>query len=219
MTLDFETIRRGLQELRSLPIQQDDLCARFHRYTLNPPLSEEKVRAFEVGHRIALPADYRGFLIHVGNGGAGPSYGVFKLGETDDGWGHAPWRENDGFVGTLSAPFPHTEPWNETSRKPEYDETNEEESERCLSEFDERYFNPSNVNGAIPICHLGCALRLWLVVTGPEAGHIWCDDRADYAGLSPLQQGNAQRVSFIEWYCSWLADALRRHGIQPRKPW
>jgi hypothetical protein len=64
--------------------------------------------------------------------------------------------------------------------------------------------------GAIPICHLGCALRQWLVITGPEAGNVWCDDRADRGGLYPLQQGRLKRVSFLKWYRSWLNGALRK---------
>jgi hypothetical protein len=63
------------------------------------------------------------------------------------------------------------------------------------------------VNGAIPVCHIGCALRRWLVVTGPERGHIWCDDRADQRGLYPLRLHGADRVTFIDWYLDWLRDA------------
>src|SRR5262245_46434372 len=126
MKVELEAIRKGLQKLASVPIPEVDLCAKSHRYVLNPPLTEKEVRAFEAAHGIALPTDYRDFLINVGNGGAGPEYGIFKLGETDVGRGFAPWDEDDGFVGTLSAPFPHTGPWNDASGRPEHEEADEE---------------------------------------------------------------------------------------------
>jgi hypothetical protein len=162
---------------------------------------------FEKEHRITLPEDYRGFLIHVGNGGAGPAYGIFRLGEMDDGFDHAQWEENDGFVGVLSEPFPHTEDWNDLADKPDDDINDEDELERQMEAFEEKYFDTKYVNGAIPICHIGCALRRWLVLTGTERGHIWCDDRADQGGLYPLRLHNADRVTFIDWYLDWLRDA------------
>lgn len=63
-----------------------------HKYRVGPVLSEADLSAFEAAHGIVLPDDYRCFLKMVGNGGAGPYYGMFPL---DDG-------------GTdLSAPFPY----------------------------------------------------------------------------------------------------------------
>ena len=46
-----------------------------------------------------------------------------------------------------------------------------------------RYWVP--VDGAIPVCHEGCAVRDWLVVSGPEAGRVWHDATADMKGWSP----------------------------------
>lgn len=51
-----------------------------HRYRLGPPLSEEKLAGFESANRVRLPEDYRRFLAVVGNGGAGPYYGLEPLG-------------------------------------------------------------------------------------------------------------------------------------------
>jgi hypothetical protein len=174
------------------------------------------VREFEARHQIALPLEYRGFLVHVGNGGAGPAYGLFKLGEMDDGFEYAPWAEGDGFVGELSQPFPHTGPWNDLSEPPDYDESrgndskSEKEYDRQYEAWERVFWNPANVNGAFPICHLGCAFRQWLVVTGREAGNVWDDLRADQGGLKPVQQPGRKRVTFLQWYRSWLDEALRR---------
>jgi hypothetical protein len=41
--------------------------------------------------------------------------------------------------------------------------------ERQLDGFENRYWSASVMNGAIPKCHEGCALRIWLVVTGEQA--------------------------------------------------
>jgi hypothetical protein len=173
------------------------------------------VRDFEELHRVRLPPDYRDFLLSIGNGGAGPYYGVFKLGEMDDGFDYKAWRENDGFIGVLSEPFPHTNPWNDPSGMPEFDGSRagdrewEDEYWRAKDAWDNRYWNNANVHGAIPICHQGCAIRDWLIVTGPEAGHVWTDSRADLEGLFPTQQQDSRRVTFLQWYRSWLHDALR----------
>ncbi len=217
MEADFAAIREGLQRLRQATVPPKVFGSQAHGFHTHPPLSEAAVREFESRHRVRLPEEYRGFLTGVGNGGAGPAYGLFKLGEMDDGFGHKPWTENGGFVGVLSEPFPHTGPWNDLSGAPAYDESREEDPEwedgyqRQVEEWEERvYWNPSLVNGAIPICHTGCAYRQWLVVTGPEAGNVWDDDRADQGGLKPVQQAGRERVTFLLWYRTWLEEALRQ---------
>lgn len=181
----------------------------FHNH---PVLSQRVVRDFEELHRISLPAGYRDFLLQVGNGGAG---GVFKLGECDDGDGYRRWHENDGFVGTLTEPFPHTQAWNDLTGLPcndRDDPEGEAEFWRQWQVFEKRYLDPANVNGAIPICHEGCAHRDWLIVTGPERGNIWHDSRTTQDGLYPAQQSGSARLTFLQWYRSWLGldNAVRR---------
>ena len=209
MSPESQALLKDLEKLQTTDGVPDFFGSSMHKYILNPTVSEATVLEFEAKHAIQLPQDYRCFLMEVGNGGAGPHYGLFKLGETDSGWGHTSWAEGDGFVGDLSESFPHTEAWNDLTGEPDRERQNDETYERKLTVFEGRYFDSANVNGAIPICHLGCALRQWLIVTGPEAGNVWFDDRADQKGIYPLTGKTGERVTFYRWYRDWLDEALR----------
>lgn len=59
------------------------------------------------------------------------------------------------------------------------------------------------IDGAFPICHMGCAILIWLIVTGPEAGNVWMDDRSSDGGWMPL------RLTFLRWYERWIEKSLR----------
>jgi hypothetical protein len=176
-----------------------------HRYQLHPRVTEARLAAFEKKHDVGLPADYRAFLKEAGNGGAGPFYGVFKLGQMDRNFGFQSW-ENGRAVAALARPFPHRERWNlppeeiERIQKPEDD-----------AEILRVYWIA--MDGAFPICHEGCALRDWLVVTGPEAGHVWHDATADFSGWSPFSfdgrsSADGRRITFADWYLTWMERAL-----------
>jgi hypothetical protein len=214
--LNPSEILEKLAELKRLDSQHKIFGSDSHDYQLHPCLDEEAIESLEAKYSFYLPQDYRGFLVEVGNGGAGPYHGLFKLGEHDDGWGFCTWE--DGYLlGEPSIPFRHRENWNlpDTfwSEAPHYqDWKSEEESydayEAWDAKLDEVYWTPALMNGAIPICHLGCALRQWLVVTGPERGNIWQDDRVDWNGIYPLETKDGARVGFLRWYVSWLDKAI-----------
>jgi SMI1/KNR4 family protein SUKH-1 len=151
-----------------------------HGFKLNPPLNEADVAEFEASRGVRLPADYRRYITEIGNGGAGPYYGVFPLGYMDDGFDIASWDRPHSIVGDLAAEFPYREAWNDLTGTPEeLAQENEEEYERLMNAFEDRYFAPSVMNGAFPICHMGCALRVWLVVSGEQRGCLWRDGRAE----------------------------------------
>jgi len=209
MRREIEQLQSDLELVRRKTGISRVFGANSHHFRLNLPLTEARVTAFETMHGISLPQDYRLFLLLVGNGGAGPYYGLFRLGEMDDGFDFAPWEEGV-IVGKLAAPFPHRAAWNDLTGEPDdrLAEEDEEAHERLLNAFEDRYWDSASVNGAIPICHVGCALRQWLVVTGPEAGNVWFDRRADRGGLFPLVGSHGERVTFLRWYRDWLDEAL-----------
>lgn len=139
------------------------------------------------------------FLMEIGNGGTGPYYGGFPLGEYDE----SAWKENDGFVGVLSKPFPYTSDWNNKSNFPNqenYDDKKEFEKD-YLAVQDEYW---KAINGAIPICHQGWAIRNWLIISGPEVGKIWIDKLSDYGGLEKKD------LTSKDWYLKWLEDSLEK---------
>ena len=177
---DFRQIINDLQRVREAGVRV--FGSDSHGFEVNEVMSEKEVQRFEMKHGIRLPIDYRMFLLHVGRGGAGPAYGLFDLGEMDDGHEMKKWRANGSFVGRISEDFPGA---------------------RFL-----RKGSWTSLDGAIPICHLGCALRQWLVVSGKEAGSVWNDNRADEAGIEPWRFREQRRSTFYTWYRSWLDEAV-----------
>jgi len=214
--MELGKIAAAIDRLRTANPPPDVFGARHHRFVLNIPLPEPEVAAFEMAHRIRLPDEYRRFLVDVGNGGAGPYYGLFKLGERMDLRDLCSWTENDGVVGVPAEPFPHSGAWNDLSGAPTEDDEEDVSYDQLMEEFEDRYFSPHHMNGAIPIADLGCAHGHWLVVTGPEAGNVWCDHRSERSGIFPLTAEGRARVTFLEWYSDWLETALAKLGFGGR---
>jgi hypothetical protein len=209
VNLDPNYVRKSLRRLSAK--RPDVFGASAHGFEPQAVLQETHVRNFEREYGICLPAEYRHFITQVGNGGAGPYYGVFPLGEMDGLEATLQkWHENDGFVGVLSESFRLACNWNDLTGKPEDGllMTDEGQYWKEFEQFEKNYFSSSIVDGAIPICHEGCALRIWLVVSGPQAGYVWRDSRSEYGGLTPLQTADGAPATFSIWYKEWLENAL-----------
>jgi hypothetical protein len=225
--LDPAEVLEKLQLASELDIKRAAFGASTHKYKVNPPLSEAEIVTAEQKYSMQLPDDYRTFLREVGNGGAGPYYGLFKLGEEDDGHGHTTW-ERGGLIGDLEAPFPHREAWNlpdtfwaEGPWSREYATVEEQDAagEAWDAQLIDSYWATSVMNGAIPICHCGCARRQWLVLTGSERGNVWDDMRVDNAGVAPLIAEGGMHLDFAGWYLGWLDRILEAAPQGPKGMW
>jgi hypothetical protein len=216
MPFDKTTVHELLTKLERSDPRRKVFGSRVHDYRLYPVLARSEIEDFEAKHDVSLPADYKYFITEIGNGGAGPYYGLFPFGYNDSLREFCKWSEG-GLVGDLSAEFPHDDTWNlddsfwQLMPDPGSD-VSEAEEDRMMEawnrELEEHYWNPRIMNGAIPICHLGCAIRQWLVIKGSQKGFVWTDDRADQSGVYPLRDESGKQLTFFDWYISWLKNPL-----------
>lgn len=206
--MDVSSVRSALDRLREKSPTATAIGARGHGFILNRPLPETEVAAFETNYRLRLPVQYRQFLLEVGNGGAGPGYGVFPLGFEMPVREMRSWRARLDTNWYPQLAFRLTAVWNPIEGKPDAVLLSTHEYELALEEWQAEYFGNGLMDGAIPISTPGCGLMDWLVVTGSEAGHVWGDYRADERGIGPLGLPGKSRITFDEWYLSWLACVI-----------
>lgn len=143
---------------------------------MNPPLDEATLERFEDQHRVKLPPEYRGFLISIGDGGAGPFFGLQRLADSLPG---PPADVARRFV--LEGP---------TSLRPV--------PRRSRLPYRQFAAGSDARDGCLEICHQGCANYELLTVTGDAPGRIWLAEAAGV--LVPRNQ------SFLDWYEEWLDE-------------
>jgi hypothetical protein len=192
-----------------------------HRWEREPPLRADELAEVESQLRVELPAEYRSFLLEVSRGGVGPAYGLFPLRRVDGRW---QW-EGDGpgltDLERLADPFPYAEAFNPADGLPEPPDEEDHDSTDAFHEAEDAYWRhhdavvhaPEHTVGLLYLCHLGCAQREGLVVTGPARGQMWADGTADGDGFRPLSDDDGTRWGFARWYRQWLRDAEAKTGI------
>lgn len=199
MDTTIDRIKSKLIELRQKDRELKTFGSESHQYNLGPRKSEVELAAFEQRYGIALPKGYRKFLLEIGDGGAGPYYGLGRLEYALSIEMDSPMVELDP-----SKPFPHTEAWNMS-----FDEAADDEE--YFRQRDEIYYNDQWINGVLRIAHFGCGVFMNLVVKGPEYGHVWVDDRGSDQGIYPDQYfGNKERLDFLTWYELWLDQSMQK---------
>lgn len=166
-----------------------------HGLRLRPPLAPEAVAKVEARLGVDLPAEYRAFITRVGDGGAGPAYGLFPL-ET------ALARSDAGRVpDLLRTPFPHRAHY-DPDRDPAVLRYYDRADAGAVAEDEADLYDLRLRAGTLALCDEGCGYLHFLVVAGPARGTLWIDARCGDGGYGPLG------VTFLEWYERWLDDTL-----------
>ena len=186
-----EEIKRRVAILAALDPQCRAFGANKHRYQLRPVLAGAELEALEARLGCTLPAQYRRFVSEIGDGGAGPFYGIHPVAAT---------RATE-----LGIPFerPVAVPL----------ELDEDEEPGVWWKWTDA--------GLLFLCDVGCGAGFWLVCAGKDRGHVWSQgDSTDLVpelidgttyerGTEELLATDRERhVEFLDWYVRWLEDAL-----------
>lgn len=171
---------------------KDPDLARFgaysHQYKLAVPAGEEAIQKFEEQQGIRLPEEYRDFLMLVGNGGAGPYYGLYGLKalkeDLSDSHGVRLYR-------VMKEPVI-------------YPKMSEEEWDRMADPEGRRKGEEVHpYAGILPISIQGCTLMTGLMLAGPYRGQVVYYDE-DFCGPPFF----AREKGFLEWYERWLREVI-----------
>ncbi|MBW4612784.1 MAG: SMI1/KNR4 family protein [Desmonostoc vinosum HA7617-LM4] len=212
-------LKNKLTQLATLDATFQVFGSESHQYQLNPCLSETDIQIFETKYKITLPSDYRNFVLEIGNGGAGPGYGLYRMpGITyENTILVTPYPQN---CKILSQPFPFAEAWNNLDLIVKDDAD--------ISVNNDAYFNEQFIQGSIAIAHYGCGIYAILIITGEQQGNIWIDDRTNDNGIYPASlnfchyfhnadpdeyhpiSDDKKALSFYNWYEDWLNRSLEQ---------
>lgn len=181
-------------------------CALFgsnvHKYCLGPPLSGIELQEFEKRLGVEVPPEYRLFLMRAGHGGAGPYYGLFRLGGEDP--------EDITDLNQLQKQFR----WDEGFNPYNWDDPCSQEDVWCQElEQDEIEEGAESqvmlrVPGALYVCDCGCGIRCFMPVQGKRIGEVWCDSQADGGGINPECGASGEHLGFLDWYEKWLDEGI-----------
>jgi hypothetical protein len=213
MNRKAQQLKDKLNKLKELDKNCEVFGSDLHKYTLNSCLSLAEVSNVESKCNIILPDDYREFLLELGNGGAGPGYGLLEINIEK-------LIVDASQCNSLSQPFLLTKEWNNLDLPQVSDGSGVN-----------TYFDPKFIHGTIAIAHYGCGIQARLIITGEERGNIWIDDRTNEAGIYPLTTHYAaffhddpdieadlyesveevkEALTFGEWYSDWLDRGIRQ---------
>lgn len=200
-----------------------------HRYRFGPKCPEMWLTFAEQKYDIQLPEQFRRFITEVGNGGAGPWYGLQRFGYLPRAVQvpSAVWIEESGTVETEWS-FRRTEP---IEFLPDGTPTDGFETRfygmmTALAGGDAILAEPFPfvtdvvpdadmwgglklardrwpVPGAWQLAHYGCGIENVLVLNGPRADEVWFVDFSNDGGAGKVAG------SFAEWYDDWLEHSLR----------
>ena len=162
-----------------------------HKYNVNEKISRKKLMEWERANQVRLPEHFALFLTEVGNGGAGPYYGIYELDEA------VSFSALEALTSKcVLYPNMPNEEWNLLTvplvrvKDYSYDET------------DAAY--EKVMGGMLCIGTQGCEYNMYIVIEGEHKGKVVYT--ADFYKDSPFFF--VYESNFLDWYERWLDENI-----------
>lgn len=206
-----------ISEIRKLAqegLRRDPMCIKFgadhHRWQFAKPTNKWAIRKFEKEMKLTLPKPLVRYLTELGNGGAGPYYGIYSL---------EVMRKTNGFVAQtekMPVMLDHSmtdEQWTNFARK--YEELDDF---MCSAKFEEKtkeqqecfFHEQSNMQlalcaGGIFIGTPGCTMNSILMCRGAATGEVFV---VDFDYISTLRSEPYCCGKFEDWIVKEMKKSL-----------
>jgi hypothetical protein len=232
-------IREIIEQLRQMDSEGEIFGSERHLFRLGPPITPDKLAELEERYGVRLPEEYRQFLIHLGNGGCGPGYGLSRFGWMDSphnvprtaltgrtltissGPGFTITRPEMAYVdGTIA------DPWDldfddglkilardHTALKAPFPLTEPFQYYSDAGRVAEDAVPKDIDRGCFRLGTYGCGIDPLLIVTGPFAGQVWIDDRMNSVGVMPFYE------YFAPYEETHHGGPLRKTGLHSFLDW
>ncbi|WP_251317233.1 SMI1/KNR4 family protein [Flintibacter muris] len=202
--LDIPNIRAVLDTASRWDMDLAQFACWGHAHLLNPVLPPEELAAWEELTQVTLPEDYRAYLTQLGNGGAGPAYGLFPLSLPKDEFAQylqqpciysdgqeekfqdvvqrfVHWEDFDDDWSLYLDYFPDTPSWKDQRWQNEHRKEWGDELDRLI---DQTIIFPLLHYGQYQITNEGCSGDIFIILNGSHRGYIHCATADCDAGLA-----------------------------------
>ncbi len=174
--------------------------AKSHKYRLNPTVSIEEVQQFEQEYHLTLPEEYVFFLTKVGNGGAGPYYGLYSLKTLRIYNGDNQFNNNPVFIDNNLT----LETWNQKVHDLYDDDCNGTDDNDAWDRIEAEI-----LAGVLVIGTQGCTYDHLLMCKGSETGKIVYDNNDWTPDCPPFLTG----MTFLDWYEQYFEEIIAGNDI------
>ncbi len=175
-----------------------------HKYVLNKTATINDIRSFENSYSIDLPECFKSFMTNIGNGGAGPFYGIYSLGE---GLNEITSSKAKEYLGRdcIISPEISESYWLSLNKKiDENEDISNDDYEKELG----RIFG-----GILPIGNQGCTYYHGIILNGDHKGKVVNLD-------SDRQKPQfTYEKNFLDWYERWLDEIISGDLLEDGPSW
>lgn len=198
----WRPIKESLRALDAGDPRRTRFGAASHRYQMRAPLSEARVAQLEELAGLRLPEDYRDFVLEVGDGGAGPYYGLVPLDQP------AQLEVMRGVFAPRGIEPLEVVPESSAKLAAASGPLGQARASSELRSGDSSSGSGARAplllpwHGVVLLSHLGCGYLAYLVLEGPHRGQVWADfgENGEPLCIAP---------HFVAFYTDWLT-ALQR---------